>query len=71
VLRPHLRRVYCLEDLVKRMTPRNMHKELGFGGPMVERRCDEQTSNAPVTVNSSWVLEEFPTGLNIEFLQMR
>ena len=34
VLRPHLRRVYRLEDLVKRMTPRNMHKELDFGGPV-------------------------------------
>lgn len=34
VLSPHLRRVYRLEDLVKRMTPRNMHKELDFGGPM-------------------------------------
>lgn len=34
VLRPHLRRVYTLEDLVKRMTPRNMHKELDFSGPV-------------------------------------
>lgn len=34
VLRPHLRRVYRLEDLVKRMTPRNVHKELDFGGPV-------------------------------------
>ena len=34
VLRPHLRRVYRLEDLVKRMTPRNVHKELAFGRPM-------------------------------------
>lgn len=34
LLRPHLRRVYKLEDLVKRMTPRNMHKELDFGGPV-------------------------------------
>ncbi|NOS82083.1 MAG: AbrB/MazE/SpoVT family DNA-binding domain-containing protein [Nitrospira sp.] len=34
VLRPHLRRVYRLEDLVKRMTPRNAHKELDFGGPV-------------------------------------
>jgi len=34
VLRPHLRRVYRLEDLVKRMTPRNMHKEIDFGGPV-------------------------------------
>jgi antitoxin MazE len=32
VLRPHLRRVYRLEDLVKRMTPRNVHKEFDFGG---------------------------------------
>ena len=34
VLRPHLRRVYRLEDLVKRISPRNLHKELGFGGPV-------------------------------------
>jgi antitoxin MazE len=34
VLRPHLRRVYRLKDLVKRMTPRNMHMELDFGGPV-------------------------------------
>jgi antitoxin MazE len=34
VLRPHLRRVYRLEDLVKRMTPRNVHTELDFGGPV-------------------------------------
>ena len=34
VLRPHLRRVYRLEDLVKRMTPRNAHKALDFGGPV-------------------------------------
>ena len=34
VLRPHLRRVYRLEDLIKRMTARNMHKELDLGGPV-------------------------------------
>ena len=34
VLRPHLRRVYWLEDLLKRITPRNVHKELDFGGPV-------------------------------------
>lgn len=34
VLRPHLRRVYRLEDLVKRISPRNLHKELGFGEPV-------------------------------------
>ena len=34
VLKPHLRRVYRLEDLVKRITPRNLHKELDFGGPI-------------------------------------
>jgi antitoxin MazE len=34
VVRPHLRRVYRLEDLVKRMTPRNAHHELDFGGPV-------------------------------------
>ena len=31
VLKPHLRRVYRLEDLVKRITPRNVHEELDFG----------------------------------------
>ena len=34
VLRPHLRRVYRLEDLLKRMSPRNVHKEIDFGGPV-------------------------------------
>jgi len=34
VLRPHLRRVYRLENLIKRMTPRNVHTEIDFGGPM-------------------------------------
>ena len=34
VLRPHLRRLYRLENLVKRMIPRNVHKELDFGGPV-------------------------------------
>lgn len=31
---PHVRRVYRLEDLVKRMTSRNVHTELDFGGPV-------------------------------------
>ena len=34
VLRPYLRRVYRLEDLVKRITPRNVHDEFDFGGPV-------------------------------------
>ena len=34
VLRRHLRRVYRLEDLVRRMTARNVHKELDFGRPV-------------------------------------
>ena len=34
VVRPHLRRVYRLEDLVKRITPRNVHHELDFGEPV-------------------------------------
>ncbi len=34
VIRPHLRRVYRLEDLVKRITPRNVHDEIDFGGPV-------------------------------------
>lgn len=33
VVRPHLRRVYRLEDLVKRITPHNVHDEIDFGGP--------------------------------------
>jgi antitoxin MazE len=32
VVRPHLRRVYRLEDLLKRITPRNVHDEVDFGG---------------------------------------
>jgi len=31
VVRPYHRRVYKLEDLVKRMTPRNLHKAMEFG----------------------------------------
>jgi antitoxin MazE len=34
VLRPHLRRVYRLDDLVKRITQRNVHMEIDFGGPV-------------------------------------
>jgi antitoxin MazE len=34
VLRPYLRRVYRLEDLLKRITRRNLHKELDFGPPV-------------------------------------
>jgi antitoxin MazE len=34
VLKPRLRRIYRLEDMVKRMTPRNVHKQLDFDGPM-------------------------------------
>lgn len=34
VLRPYLRRVYRLEDLVKRITPRNVHEEFDFGEPV-------------------------------------
>ena len=34
VLRPYPGRVYRLEDLVTRMTPRNMHKAIDFGGPV-------------------------------------
>ena len=34
VLRYHLRRVYRLKDLVKRITPRNLHEELDFGRPV-------------------------------------
>jgi antitoxin component of MazEF toxin-antitoxin module len=31
---PHVRRAYRLEDLVKHITPRNLHKELDFGKPV-------------------------------------
>ena len=34
VVRPYLRRVYRLEDLLKRITPRNLHDEVDFGGPI-------------------------------------
>ncbi len=31
VLKPHLQRVYRLEDLVKQITPKNMHGEIDTG----------------------------------------
>ena len=34
VVRPYLRRVYRLEDLLKCITPRNVHREVDFGGPV-------------------------------------
>jgi antitoxin MazE len=34
VVRPQLRRVYRLEDLLKRITPRNVHNEIDFGSPV-------------------------------------
>jgi len=34
VVRPYLRRVYQLEDLLKRITPRNVHDEVDFGRPV-------------------------------------
>lgn len=34
VLKPHLRRVYRLEDLVKRITAKNVHDERDFGEPV-------------------------------------
>jgi antitoxin MazE len=34
VLKPHVRRVYRLEDLVKRITPKNVHHEIGSGPPI-------------------------------------
>ena len=33
-LKPHLRRVYRLEDLVKRITPKNVHSEIDTGTPV-------------------------------------
>jgi antitoxin MazE len=34
VLKPHLRRVYRLDDLVKRITRKNVHCEIATGGPV-------------------------------------
>jgi antitoxin MazE len=34
VLKPHLRRVYRLEDLIKRITPKNLHSEIDTGSPV-------------------------------------
>jgi antitoxin MazE len=34
VLKPHLRRVYRLEDLVKQITPKNVHREIDTGTPV-------------------------------------
>ena len=34
VLKPCLRRVYRLEDLVKRITPKNVHREIETGTPV-------------------------------------
>lgn len=34
VLKPHVRRVYRLEDLVKRITPKNVHHEIDSGPPI-------------------------------------
>ena len=34
VLKPHVRRVYRLEDLVKQITPKNVHGEIDTGIPV-------------------------------------
>lgn len=34
VLKPQLRRVYRLDDLVKRITPKNLHSEIDTGSPI-------------------------------------
>ena len=34
VLKPHLRRVYRLDDLVKRITSKNLHSEIDTGSPI-------------------------------------
>lgn len=34
VLKPHIRRVYRLEDLVKQITPKNVHGEIDAGTPI-------------------------------------
>jgi antitoxin MazE len=33
VLKPQLRRVYRIDDLVKRITPKNLHNEIATGSP--------------------------------------
>lgn len=34
VLKPQLRKVYRLDDLVKRITPKNLHGEIDTGSPI-------------------------------------
>jgi antitoxin MazE len=34
VLKPRLQRVYRVEDLVKQITPKNVHGEIGTGNPV-------------------------------------
>ncbi len=34
VLKPQLRRVYHLDDLVNRITPKNLHTEIDTGAPV-------------------------------------
>lgn len=34
VLKPHVRRTYCLDDLVKGITPQNRHSEVDTGTPV-------------------------------------
>jgi antitoxin MazE len=34
VLKPQLRRVYRLDDLVKRITSKNLHREIDTGSPI-------------------------------------
>ena len=34
VLKPHVRRVYRLDDLVRRITPKNVHHEIDSGAPI-------------------------------------
>ena len=33
MLKPHRLRAYRLQDLLTRITPRHVHKEIDFGGP--------------------------------------
>jgi antitoxin MazE len=33
VLKPHIRRIYRLEDLVKGITSKNLHREIEVGNP--------------------------------------
>jgi hypothetical protein len=47
--------VYRLEDLIKRMTPRNVHKELDFGGPVGRGAVKSRRSYVPDRGDIVWL----------------